>query len=51
MAVYKPKKQSLWTLSIDLWSAKMLVWLASVGRDSVVLTPEAHLFFFDRYPV
>ena len=39
---------SLWTLSIDLWSAKTLVWLASVGRDAV-LTPEAHLYFFDRY--
>lgn len=39
---------SLWALSIDLWSAKVLVWFASVGRDAV-LTPEAHLFFFDRY--
>ena len=33
---------------MDLWSAKVLVWFASVGRDAV-LTPEAHLFFFDRY--
>jgi hypothetical protein len=24
------------------------VWLASVGRDAQ-LTPEAHLYFFDRY--
>lgn len=39
---------SLWTLSIDLWSAKTLVWLASAGRDAV-LTPEAHRFFCDRY--
>ena len=42
------RQDSLWTVSIDLFSAKMLVWLASVGRDAV-LTPEAHLFFFDRY--
>jgi hypothetical protein len=41
-------EDSLWKLSIDLWSAKVLVWFASVGRDAV-LTPEAHLFFFDRY--
>jgi hypothetical protein len=40
--------ESVWTLSIDLWSAKLLVWFASVGRDAL-LTPEAHLFFFDRY--
>lgn len=41
-------KDSLWRLSIDLWSAKALVWFASVGRDAV-LTSEAQLFFFDRY--
>lgn len=35
-------------LSLDVWSAKLLVWTASFGRD-VDLTPEAHLFFFDRY--
>ena len=39
---------SLWSLSIDLVSAKALVWVASVGRQ-VELTPEAHLYFFDRY--
>jgi hypothetical protein len=39
---------SLWSLSIDLLSAKVLVWVASVGRDAE-LTPEAHLYFFDRY--
>jgi hypothetical protein len=48
MRVGMHESDSVWTLSIDLWSAKMLVWLASVGRDAV-LTPEAHLFFFDRY--
>src|SRR5262245_37677723 len=39
---------SLWSLSVDLLSAKALVWVASVGRDAE-LTPEAHLYFFDRY--
>ena len=31
-----------------MMSAKVLVWFASVGRDSE-LTPEAHSFFADRY--
>ena len=39
---------SLWFLSIDLLSAKILVWVARVGRDAE-LTPEAHIYFFDRY--
>ena len=39
---------SLWKLSLDLWSAKAIVWAASVGRDAS-LTPDAHLYFFDRY--
>jgi hypothetical protein len=38
-------EDSLWKLSIDLWSAKVLVWLASAGRDAV-LTSEA-----DHYDV
>jgi hypothetical protein len=29
-------------------SARLLVWVASFGRD-VDLTPEAHLFFADRH--
>jgi hypothetical protein len=33
---------------VDLLSAKVLVWVASVGRDAE-LTPEAHTYFFDRY--
>lgn len=37
----------LW-LSADVLSARVLVWLASVGRNAE-LTPEAHWFFFDRY--
>ena len=40
--------ESLWSLSVDLLSAKVLVWVASVGRDAE-LTPEAHVYFFDRY--
>lgn len=39
---------TLWSLTVDLLSAKVLVWVASVGRDSE-LTPEAHIYFFDRY--
>jgi hypothetical protein len=39
---------SRWLLSIDLLTANVLVWVASVGRD-VELTPEAHRFFYDRY--
>jgi hypothetical protein len=40
--------ESLWSLSVDLISARVLVWVASVGRDAD-LTPEAHVYFFDRY--
>ncbi len=39
-----------WSLVFDLWSAKVLVWAARVGRDAE-LTPQAELFFFDRYRV
>ena len=39
---------SLISLSVDLLSAKLLVWIARVGRDAE-LTPEAHAYFFDRY--
>ena len=35
-------------LLIDLFTAKALVWIASVGRDHD-LTVDAHRFFFDRY--
>jgi hypothetical protein len=35
-------------LTMDLASARMLVWVASVGRDAE-LTRDAHLFFADRY--
>ena len=39
---------SHWSLSLDLLTAKVLVWAASWGRDAE-LTPEAHLYFFDCY--
>ena len=42
------RSESLWSLSVDVLSAKILVWVASVGREAE-LTPEAHLYFFDRY--
>lgn len=40
--------QSRWSIALDLLSAKILVWIARRGRSSE-LTPEAHLYFFDRY--
>lgn len=42
------KADSVWSLRLDLPSARVLVWVASVGRD-VELTPETHIYFFDRY--
>ena len=39
---------SLWSLRFDLWFARLLLWVASVGRDAE-LRPEAHAYFFDRY--
>ena len=41
-------KDALWSLSMDLLWTKVLVWIASVGRDAE-LTPETHLYFWDRY--
>ena len=40
--------ESWWALAADLWSAKVLVWIASVGREAE-LTPAAHSYLFDRY--
>ena len=40
--------ESRWSLRLDLLSGRVLVWVASVGRDAD-LTREAHLFFVDRY--
>ncbi len=39
---------SIWALKADLLSARVLVWVARVGRDAE-LTPEAHAYFCDRY--
>lgn len=39
---------SFWTLRADIFSARVLVWIASVGRDAD-LTPEAHAYFCERY--
>jgi hypothetical protein len=43
-----PSNDSLLLLELDLLSARALVWIASVGRDAE-LTPDAHIYFFDRY--
>ena len=48
MKTPKARADSVLFLSVDLLSAKVLVWVASVGRDAE-LTPEAHTYFFDRY--
>jgi hypothetical protein len=39
---------SISALRLDLMSAKILVWVARVGRDAE-LTDDAHIYFFDRY--
>jgi hypothetical protein len=41
-------RDSVTGLHLDLMTAKVLVWVASVGRDAD-LTSEAHIYFFDRY--
>lgn len=48
MKPYNRQSDSYWSIALDLWSAKVLVWVASVGRDAE-LTPAAHIYFFDRY--
>ena len=42
------RSDSLARLRIDVASARILVWVASVGREAE-LTEEAHRYFFDRY--
>ena len=47
----KPNNQahgSISGLRLDLVSAKILVWVVSVGREAE-LTSDAHVYFFDRY--
>jgi hypothetical protein len=48
MNVFHRRVEPYWRITLDLLSAKILVWVASAGRD-VDLTPEAHIYFFDRY--
>jgi len=42
------QSDSLARLRLDVASARILVWVASVGRDAE-LSEEAHLYFLDRY--
>jgi hypothetical protein len=37
-----------WSLSLDLLTANVLVWLGAWGRDGE-LTRDTHLYFFERY--
>ena len=46
--VQPSQSDSLLRLRVDLASARILVWVASLGRD-VELNEEAHLYFFNRY--
>ena len=39
---------SAWRLRADLASARLLIWIATLGRDAD-LTSDTHLYFFDRY--
>jgi hypothetical protein len=39
---------SFWSLTLDLLSARALVWGVTLFHDAD-LRPEAHLYFFDRY--
>ena len=48
MSADLPEDDSVWTLNADIVSARVLVWVASVGREGE-LTPEAHQYFCDRY--
>src|SRR5262249_2068616 len=41
-------RDSIVRLRLDVTSARILVWFASVGRAGE-LTPQAHVYFFDRY--
>jgi hypothetical protein len=46
--MFEAPDDSWWRLTMDLGSARLLVWVASVGRDAE-LTQDAHLYFADRY--
>jgi hypothetical protein len=40
---------SITRLRMDLMTAKILVWVAVASGREVELTPDAHLYLFDRY--
>ena len=48
MKPFNRRPERWWRIAVDLLTANILVWIASVGRDAE-LTPEAHRYFFDRY--
>ena len=48
MAPEKQASDSPWALNTDIFTAKILVWIAGLGREAE-LTPEAHQYFCDRY--
>lgn len=48
MTAQNDKRDSISGLRFDLITAKVLVWVATVGREAD-LTSEAHIYFFDRY--
>ena len=42
------KHESISGVRLDLATAKVLVWIATIGKNAE-LTSEAHLYFFERY--
>ena len=48
MKPFNRQTEPYWRIILDLMTAEVLVWVARVGRDAE-LTPEAHIYFFDRY--
>src|SRR5262250_794993 len=44
----REQDKSITALRFDLATAKVRVWVASVGRGAE-LTGDAHIYFFDRY--
>ena len=42
------KNESISGVRLDLVTAKILVWIATIGKDAE-LTSEAHIYFFERY--
>ena len=42
------KSDSAWELRADLATTKLLIWVATLGREAD-LTSDTHLYFFDRY--